>query len=118
MQPLVRALRNDPCRPTAGTRRRPPSKILLDIVRDDDAGQAERVIETADQPKIDAEGNRIESDERLVVDQDFGSMTIARASATRRPIPRHSLAGIRSIAPRRPTACSLSVRIGDQAFPG
>ena len=34
-------------------------------------------------------------------------MTMARASATRRPIPPDSSAGISSAAPRKPTACNF-----------
>ena len=34
-------------------------------------------------------------------------MTMARASATRRPMPPESSAGINSAAPRKPTACNF-----------
>ena len=43
---------------------------LAHIVRDDDAGDAEGIVVT-DQPHDHAHGDRIETDERLVVDQQF-----------------------------------------------
>ena len=68
---------------------------LLHVVRDDDRGRAERVVELADQVADHAERDRIEPGERLVVhDEHAGRARSTRASATRRAMPPESSAGM------------------------
>jgi hypothetical protein len=47
------------------------ARELADVVRDDDAGDAERLVQRADQAHDDAHRDRVEAHEGLVVDQEF-----------------------------------------------
>jgi len=60
---------------------------LLHIVRNHDAGDAERIVQTPDQPQYDSQGNRVETDEWLVVDQD---LRVHDDGSRQRDSPAHS----------------------------
>src|SRR5260221_9318820 len=60
---------------------------LLHVVRDDDRGGAERVVQLADQAHDDAEGDRIEAGERLVVENQ---LRIQGNGARQRHAPCHA----------------------------
>ena len=60
---------------------------LLDVVRHDDAGDAERLVELLDQPRGDAHGDRVEAGEGLVVEHQFG---VERDRARQRDAARHA----------------------------
>ena len=86
---------------------------LAHIVRDDDAGDAEGVVELADQPDDHAHGDRIETDEGLVIDQQLrvhddraGQGYPARHAA--RQLRRHHLGG---------TAQAHGMQLGQHQLP-
>ncbi len=60
---------------------------LVDIVRDDDAGHAERVVELADQPRGHAHRDRIKAGEGLVI---HDQLRIERDRARQRDAPAHA----------------------------
>ncbi len=65
---------------------------LVDVVRDDDRRDAERVVQLADELADDAERNRIESRERLVVHHEH---RIERDRARERDAARHAARQLR-----------------------
>ena len=71
---------------------------LADVVRDDDAGDAERVVEAPDEPQHDAHRDRVESHERLVVHEELG---IHHDRARERDAPRHAARELRRHQPGR-----------------
>ena len=90
---------------------------LLDVVRHDDAGDAERVVHLPHQPHDHAHRDRIEAGERLVVDQH---LRIGRHRARERHAPRHAAGQLRGHQPRRAAqADGLQLRqhdVADQRF--
>src|SRR5919197_1377334 len=60
---------------------------LLHVVRDDDRSGAERIVELADQAHDDAEGDRVEAGERLVVENQ---LRVERDRAGERHAARHA----------------------------
>ena len=81
---------------------------LVDVVRDDDRRDAERVVQLADELADDAERDRVEPRERLVVEHEH---RIERDRARERHATRHAARQLRraEAARRRasPTACSF-----------
>ena len=73
---------------------------LVHVVRDDDAGDAQRFVHLLDEPADHAHGNRIETHERLVVDQD---VRIHDDGARERHAPRHAAGQFRRHEPRGAT---------------
>ncbi len=65
---------------------------LAHVVRHDDARDAERVIEAADQPQHDAQRDRVETDERLVIDEELG---VHHDRARKRDAARHAARELR-----------------------
>ena len=82
---------------------------LAHVVRDDDAADAERVVEAPDEPQHHAHRDRVEPDERLVVHEQLG---IHHDRARERDAPRHAARELRTAsagprrAARRPAAWS------------
>ena len=81
---------------------------FVHVVRDDDRRDAERVVQLADQLADDAERDRIEAGERLVVHDEH---RVERDRARERHAPRHAAGQLgrasAARAPRRPTALQL-----------
>ncbi len=65
---------------------------LRHVVRHHDAGEAERVVQAANQAQDDAHRDRVEADEGLVVDQD---LRVHDDRARQRDAPRHAAGELR-----------------------